>query len=247
MDEEWAVRVLEWWVTTASSARAANPSRYDRVPFQTWAYLNDRHVPELRAREDQTAHVIQRVLGLQSLPTLIPTIDHEAVEMQAGIDAAERALGVLRTRAETLTKLGSNAPTMSADAMHPLIWDAASKRWDSEHYSDAVQRAATALSGLVKDRTGRYELGDSQLVSQAFSLEAAQEGKPRLRWPGKDDDLTVRSMREGILYVARGVFAAIRNPASHTTDETPKQVALEQLATLSMLVRWVDHCELVEV
>lgn len=238
--------VLEWWVTTASSARAANPSRYDRVPFHTWAYLNNRHVPELRAREDQTAHVIQRVLGLESLPVLIPTIDHEAVGVQAGIDAAERALGVIRTRAETLTKLGSNAPTMSADALHPLVWDAASKRWDSEHYSDAVQRAATALSGHVKDQTGRYELNDSQVMLQAFSLDPAQPDRPRLRWPGQDDDLTVKSMREGILYMARGVFAAVRNPASHTIDEMPRQEALEQLATLSILARWVERCELVE-
>lgn len=47
--------------------------------------------------------------------------------------------------------------------------------------------------------------------------------------------------------MAQGVFAAIRNPASHSTDETPKQEAREQLATLSILMRWIERCELVKV
>lgn len=84
-------------------------------------------------------------------------------------------------------------------------------------------------------------------MTQAFSLSAPQAGKPRLRWPGKDDDLTVKAMRLGILNTAQGVFSAIRNPATHTTDELPKQEALEQLASLSVLARWIDRCELVHV
>lgn len=185
-------------------------------------------------------------MGLAKLPVLLnPLQAGKHVELQKGIDTASYALGRLRTEAETRAKLGTTAPTMKADALHPIIWEAASKRWDSGHYTDAVQRAATALSGILKDRTGRYELGDSELVSQAFSLSAPQEGKPRLRWTGNDDDLNVKTMRVGILNMAQGVFAAIRNPATHTTDELPKQEALEQLATLSILARWVDRCDLV--
>lgn len=169
---------------------------------------------------------------------------HRAMLRADGIELAEHALAVMTTRKETREKLGSNAATMKADALHPTIWQAASGRWESGHYSDAVRRAATALSGHVKDRTGRYELGDSDLVSQAFSLSPPQEGKPRLRWPGNDDDLTVKSMRVGILNVAQGVFAAVRNIATHSTEDMPKQEALEQLATLNLLARWIDQCEL---
>jgi Protein of unknown function (Hypoth_ymh) len=123
---------------------------------------------------------------------------------------------------------------------------ALSKQWESAHYSDAVQRAATALSGQVNDLSGRYELGDNELMAQAFSLSAPM-GKPRLRWPGNDDDLTVKAMRVGILNTAQGVFSAIRNPATHTTDELPRQEAHEQLATLSVLARWIDRCELLHI
>ena len=189
-----------------------------------------------------------RALGRDELPELLyrhPGFN--SVNTHSGMELIAYALGKLRTESETRAIVGNNAPTMKADALHPLIWSAASKRWESGHYSDAVQRAATALSGYVKDQTGRYELGDADLVTQAFSLAAPQSGKPRLRWPGNDDDLTVRSMRQGILNMAQGVFAAIRNPTSHSTDETPRQEALEQLATLSILARWVERCELVSV
>jgi hypothetical protein len=39
---------------------------------------------------------------------------------------------------------------------------------------------------------------------------------------------------------------AIRNPATHSTDDLAEQEALEQLAVLSTLARWIDGCELVE-
>lgn len=243
MDEEWAEELLVWWIETAGNARS-------RGTGQTYAFASTAHpsVKLLRAKEDQTRQVIARIMGYAKLPVLLENRSGNSfVLLQDGINTAEYALGRLRTRAETRDKLGTAAPTMAADALHPLIWDAASKRWDSGHYTDAVQRAATALSGLVKDKTGRYELGDSELVSQAFSLSAPQEGKPRLRWPGNHDDLNVKTMRVGILNLAQGVFAAIRNPASHSVEEVPRQEALEQLATLSILARWIDRCELATV
>jgi hypothetical protein len=38
----------------------------------------------------------------------------------------------------------------------------------------------------------------------------------------------------------------IRNSATHNTDDISEKDALERLATLSLLVRWVDGCDLVE-
>ena len=241
MDTERAIEVLEWWVRTAKLASQDGHGRGGVAPT-TSAFA------ELQAREDQTIRVLAAVVDGEGVPDILRRgTMNEFYWVESGIRKAEYALGKLRTEAETKAILGSAAPTMGADALHPLIWSSASKRWDSGHYLDAVQRAATALSGLVKDQTGRYELGDSDLVSQVFSLSAPQEGKPRLRWPGNDDDLNVRTMRVGILNMAQGIFAAIRNPATHSTDELPRQEALEQLATLSILARWIDRCELVTV
>lgn len=244
MDEAWVIERLEWWVETARGARVTD---FDRTRGRTtYGFMRDSHESylELHERSAQTRSIIKKVLGHDDVPNMMRRTD-TAYWVDEGIEFAEVALGVVKTRTETRAKLGTSAPTMKADALHPLIWDAAAKRWESEHYSDAVQRAATALSGHVKDLTERYELGDSELMAQAFSPSPPQAGKPRLRWPGNDDDLTVKAMRVGILNMGQGVFAAIRNPATHSTDELPKQEALEQLATLSVLARWIDGCELV--
>lgn len=244
MDEPWVIERLEWWIKIAKAARVSEYS--PQKGHRTFGYMLDTHksYAQMRAVSAQTHSIICRVLNRDESPSLMRRSD-DAYWVNEGIESAEHALAVVKTRAETREKLGTTAPTMKADALHSLIWEAASKRWDSGHYTDAVQRAATALSGIVKDQTGRYELNDSDLVSQAFSLSPAAEGKPRLRWPGNDDDLNVKTMRVGILNMAQGVFAAIRNPATHSTDELPKEEALEQLATLSILARWIDRCELV--
>lgn len=217
-----------------------------RMTTYGFIYDTSPRYKELRAASAQTHAIICRVLNRTDVPDLMQRSD-KTYWLDKGIEFAEHALAVMKTRAETAAKLGTNAPTMKADSLHPLIWGAASKRWESGHYTDAVQRAATALSGLVKDQTGRYELGDKDLMIQAFSPAPPQPGRPRLRWPGNDEDLTVNAMRQGILNMAQGAFSAIRNPATHTTDELPMQEALEQLATLSLLARWTDRCELVTV
>jgi uncharacterized protein (TIGR02391 family) len=247
MDESWVIERLEWWIENARAARVSEYSSMSRTyKIYDFTYQKNAKYQELRDASAQTHSIIARVLNRTDVPGLMRRND-DAYWLQPGIEFAEQALAVLRTRSENREKLGTTAPTMNADALHPVIWEAASRRWESGHYSDAVQRAATALSGQVKDLTGRYELGDSELVSQAFSMSPPQEGKPRLRWPGNDDDLTVKSMRVGILNMSQGVFAAIRNTATHTTTDLPKQEALEQLATLSILARWIDQCELVTV
>ncbi len=246
VDEEWVKERLEWWVKTARAARVTSYSTQRGTTTHGFTREDNSKYQSLRTASAQTLTIIRRVLNRNDVPSLMRRVD-QAYWLEEGIEFAEHALALIATRRETREKLGSAAPSMKADALHPTIWRAAAGRWESGHYSDAVQRAATALSGQVKDLTGRYELGDNDLMAQAFSLSPPQEGKPRLRWPGNDSDLTVKSMRSGLLNMSQGAFAAIRNIATHTTADLPKQEALEQLATLSLLARWIDQCEVVTI
>lgn len=200
-------------------------------------------------REFQTRHVLQLVLGLDRVDALVrPLGQHNFVELQSGLDLARRALGKLATAEETAQHItGTSAPTMSADALHPLIWEAASRLWRDGHHAQAVQRAATFLNAHVQDRVDRRDISDNTLMAQVFSSSAPESGKPRLRWPGDDTDLTVRAMRSGLLQFSQGCFLAIRNPATHGTADVAAPHALEQLAILSTLARWIDQCELVGV
>jgi len=235
VDTERAIQVLEWWVEKASSTADANGAvSPDSIGF-----------PQLQAREDQTSRVLAQVLGAVPPDILRRGTMNDSYWVESGIRSAQFALGKLRTDGETRAILGSSAPTMQADALHPLIWDAASKRWHAGHYGDAVQRAATFLNANLQDMTGRRDVSDSELMREVFSLSAPALNKPRLWWPGDDSDLSVKSMRVGILNMLQGVFSAIRNPATHSTQDMERQEALEQLATLSILARWIDRRELV--
>lgn len=233
LDREWAREILEWWKANATAAKE---------PGREWAYRVKAR--PLLLREHQTRLVLKRVLRRSEVPKLVmPSTSDKAVFVNGGIDLATYAIGVLDTEQETAVRLGSNAPLMAADALHQTIWHAASQLWSDGHYGQAVQRAATLLNADVQDRLNRHDVSDVALMQQTFSLSAPEPGKPRLRWPGEDDDLTVRAMRSGILNFAQGCYLAIRNPATHGSDERSRQVWLEQLATLSALARWIDECE----
>jgi uncharacterized protein (TIGR02391 family) len=131
--------------------------------------------------------------------------------------------------------------------MHQAVWSAAARLWDNGHPAEAVQRGATAVVELVKDLTGVRDLEDADLMNQAFSDQLPKPDRPRLRWPGTDDDKTVRSMRSGLRSLAFGLLQTVRNPATHSTEEISNDVALEQLAAFSMLARMIERCEVVRI
>lgn len=134
-------------------------------------------------------------------------------------------------------------PSLEVESFHPLVVGAASRLWRDGHRRLAIASVAEALIAHVKVVLGRMDLQDTALWQQAFSSSAPEAGKARLRWPGNDDDLTVKSMRDGLRQFAPGVQMTIRNPATHEAEEPGVQTALEQLAVLSLLARWVDACD----
>ncbi|WP_438855709.1 TIGR02391 family protein [Agromyces sp. M3QZ16-3] len=233
MDYEWAEGVLDDWLSgIAALPKGGSELLYARSPEVD--YLVERH--------DQTRRVVARIRGLTTLPELISR-HTEYYIFTAGEEAVRYALGRLKTKAETEAKLGSSAPRMAADAMHPLVWESASTLWGNEHYSEAVQRAATFLNAHVQSLLGRTDVSDAVLMQEAFSSAPPAVDKPRLRWPGRDSDLTVKSMRDAIRGYSVGCFQGIRNPATHSTEAAERQECLEQLAALSLLARWIDRCE----
>ena len=129
--------------------------------------------------------------------------------------------------------------------MHPLVWGAAQRLWRDRHFRLAVAAAAEALIAQVKSRTGRNDVPETGLWQEAFSERDPVPGKPRLRWPGDPADRTVKNMNDGLRLFAQGVQMTIRNTATHQTADLSEQDALGRLATLSLLARWLDECELV--
>jgi uncharacterized protein (TIGR02391 family) len=154
--------------------------------------------------------------------------------------AVDCGLGILAAREAIETKLAPDIPVLPADQFHPWVWRAARTLWDSAHYRHAVQAAATAINDHTQNKLGRRDIADTQLMKEAFSPHPPVPGRPRLRCPGDPASPTTQSRQRGALEYAAGCFSAIRNPATHEQGEWDQETALECLAALSLLARWID-------
>lgn len=157
-------------------------------------------------------------------------------------EAAIRAKEELLRHEEVRTNLGDDAPELSASSLHPWIWDGAASLWRSGHYRSAVEDAAKKVNAETQNKVTRRDLSEIKLFQEAFSEKAAELGKARLRRMRPDDSDTYKSVQRGAMALAEGIFAGIRNPLSHEAgQDLDEQTALEYLAALSVLARWVDE------
>lgn len=125
--------------------------------------------------------------------------------------------------------------------------EAARPLWEIQQFRQALHAAATTINAQVQAKVGRRNISDDKLIQECFSEKEPELGKPRLRVPGDQTDPTVQSRQLGTLHMALGCIKTIRNPAAHlaanNAGELGEQEALEQLATLSTLARFLDDCD----
>lgn len=165
-------------------------------------------------------------------------------------DAAQKLMARLDSRTMVQELLGSadQSPRISAAALHADVWSAAAAQWGVGHRHEAVLAAAKIVNSRLQAKVSRRDVSEVDLVRQAFSRDDAEPGKPRLRFSSIADEQTRESMRQGVMNFGAGCFAAIRNPVGHLPNdqiELSEQVALEQLAALSLLARWIDLADVV--
>lgn len=155
-----------------------------------------------------------------------------------------RAQEFLKRQQELDENLGDGVPLVVAPSLHPWVWSAASSQWRSGHFRSAVEDAVKKVNAETQNKVGRRDIGETKLFQEAFSEKPAEPGKVRLRRMKPDGSDTYKSMQLGALALAQGIFAGIRNPFNHEEpQDIDEQVALEYLAALSVLARWVDESE----
>ncbi|GLY37234.1 hypothetical protein Amsp01_032580 [Amycolatopsis sp. NBRC 101858] len=158
-----------------------------------------------------------------------------------------QSLALLNEAEEIEANLGMPGPQLAAGEFHPWVWDAARSLWETRHYREAVQAAATSINAHLQDRAGRRDISDYKLAAELFSEKPPEARKPRLRWSGAPEYEEFKSMQAGLRGFSAGVFQCIRNPATHDLSELSEQAALERLAAMSLYCRLVDECSLDEV
>jgi hypothetical protein len=154
----------------------------------------------------------------------------------------------LQREKELSENLGDNAPNLNAAKMHRWVWDGARSLWASNHFRESVSAAAVKVNAEAQNKLKRFDLSETKLFQEAFSLKDPETGKARLRLMPNDGSDTYKSLHEGAISFATGCYRAIRNHAAHVQlGDLAEDEALEQLAAFSILARWVDSSSLEEV
>ena len=161
--------------------------------------------------------------------------------------AAIKAKGIYEIGAKVALSLSPDSPVLTADKLHPWVWDSAKQLWESDNYSEAVAAAARTINSRIKQKVERRDVSEKQLIEEAFSLDDPKPGKSRLRMPGDKQSQTWKTQQLGTMSFGVGCFQAIRNPSAHESDLEWNEIqALEFLAAFSILARWVNMCEIDE-
>jgi hypothetical protein len=239
MDEAGALRFLEEFreLLAASEARYQTTADYFALP--EWKLIQVQIQKRLQGVRRITEQVQPDLLN-QMLRN--PGAYHW--EWGQARDALLQVIGVLEQSERIEAILEPVGPTLAAARLHPWVWDAAAKLWDDGHYAQALQASASSVDGQLQAKLGRDDISGADLVTQAFTLTPPEPGKPRLRFPDlPEGSQAYKSDHEGAMSFGQGCMKGIRNPASHNRAKEDEQVALEQLAALSVLARWIDEAE----
>lgn len=158
-------------------------------------------------------------------------------------ERAVQAVGLAQSEDEIAAFLRPTSPSIAADGLHPWVWEPAAPLWAAEARQDAVLSAARTVNRRLQQKINRHDIGETDLCMQTFDPKDPAEGKPRLRFPGDRSTPTWRARQEGAKYIAAGAFLAIRNVAAHEDEVAwSEHEALEHLAVLSVIARWIEEC-----
>jgi Protein of unknown function (Hypoth_ymh) len=238
LDTEWAISSLHQFLHASDQVAYDNTPGSGIVMFGTHQRSPDSDVAKL-------AYVAERILD-RILPQWRGE-DHRPPEVRQDNrwahlrDWSARGIAALQHEAELREKLGDDAPTISAARLHPWVWAGARALWQSGHYRSAVEDAAKKVNAETQNKVMRRNISETKLFQEIFSDTPAEPGRSRLRRMTDDGSDAYRSMQRGAMALAEGIYAGIRNPLNHEDPrDLDEQVALEYLAALSVLARWVD-------
>lgn len=147
-----------------------------------------------------------------------------------------------RLTGRTLSHHNQNEKHMySVERMHPSIREASEDLLSSGHPAEAIGRAVKRLNQMVRTKTSRTRDEGTSMMHQVFSPNS--NGHKRLVLGRLQEDWQ-RDRQEGLKMMMAGVQLAIANVDKHGElnigDPTR---AIETLATLSLLARAIDECE----
>jgi uncharacterized protein (TIGR02391 family) len=163
---------------------------------------------------------------------------------QRVVEEAPKAVAKLQTAIDRLneqladggqTPSGRAARAIDSLELHPEIERAALQLFRDGHYANAVEDGCKALDGLVKLRSGKFDLSNVPLMQTVFSPNA-----PILKFNDQKND-SEKSEQQGMMFMFAGAMSALRNPRAHGLVKDHPERAVEYLTFLSMLATALDR------
>ena len=105
------------------------------------------------------------------------------------------------------------------------------------HYSQAVFDASKALVNFVKERSGKYDLDGTKLMTTVFSKNNPVLAFNELKDQSDSDE------QEGMMYLFMGAVLGVRNPRGHSFLTDSPEGALEYIGLLSLLANRVEKAK----
>lgn len=224
--------------------------------LEQWKHLNERiRLPSEEATPNRKTRKRGTLVELWNIDNVVKAIaeaTYEAVPRYVSEEGVQTLIWDLTDGADVRERLGLTvaAPTFRANSMHPWVWDAARPHWTSGNHDAAVWAAAVNVNSRLQHKVERYDIGESKLLNEVFSIQPPEENRPRLRLVDATNPDLFKDVHLGAAALGRGLYSAVRNPLNHVDAEVHQigeGEALEALAGFSLLSRWIDRAEVASV
>ncbi len=230
MDDARRLQILR---TQISEANGGYPSDFGAWQQRTFAALRVTmgvgH-PVMKAFEE-----VSYSLGF------ITDMTPDSAFAEAQVDGVKQAIAIMEGVVHEIEISAPEGLLVSASMLHPWVAGAVAGLWDDGHHRAAVDEATRAIEVRLKAKIGSQATG-TPLVTDAFSPAAPRAGQQRLRFPQYEDgSQSWTNAHEGAMAFGRGCMMRIRNLLEHEDAAVEQQVAVECLAALSLLARWIDE------
>jgi len=243
-DDEWCTKVLNTFIATVESLEEVQ-----RAPM---APGGPSLVDPAYQRQVETLRRAVRS-EFTSASVALDQVIHDWSGRKAGFftskeahqkELAQEAVALIERREEHAAHGGLDQPPgLDEEQLHRWVWEAARGLWRSGHHRQAVAAAVEAVVSEVQNRTG-YGLSGAPLFEAAFNAAEPKSDGPRLMLMPFEKSETYRNVQNGVKSLGQACVSALRNPAAHgNRNQLHPQMALEQLAMISVLARWVEQSQ----
>ena len=217
----------------------------DPQDFGEWALRVYQTVRELLEPEHEIVAAVEAIRqDLRALDFVPPGFRRQR-EINLRLQGPIRAQGYGAVMAAALAER-CDATVLRVVDMHPWVAEPAEPLFKDGHWFVAVTAAADNVRAQWKLILG----ADTNDLPSAFSPNDPKEGQPRMRFAYYDrerDEKTWNNAHEGVMHFARGCMMRIRNLHKYqpTGQSISPGLAMETLAALSRLARWITDAKVV--